>query len=43
MEGTILNKNGKECVKAEASFALLSPKAANRLGISAEACPEGFE
>ena len=43
IEGLILDKNGRECVKAEANFALLSPKIANRLGISEDEYPEGFE
>lgn len=43
MEGLIIDQNGRECVKAEANFALLSPKIANRLGISEDEYPEGFE
>ncbi len=43
MEGLILDQKGRECVKAEANFALLSPKIAKRLGISEDEYPEGFK
>ena len=43
MEGILLDKNGKECVKAEAVFAILPPKIANRLGISKEEYPDWFD
>lgn len=42
MEGFLLDKNGKECVKAEAVFAVLSPKIANRLGIAENEYPNWF-
>jgi uncharacterized protein (TIGR00369 family) len=36
MEGHLADKNGRECVVAEATFAILSPDIANRMGISRE-------
>ncbi len=36
MEGSIRDKAGKDCVRAEAAFAILSPEIAKRMGISEE-------
>ncbi len=40
MEGVLLDNNDKKCVTAEAVFALLPSKVANRLGISEEEYPD---
>lgn len=43
MEGVLCDQKGRECVKAEAVFATLSPKIANRFGINREEYPDWFE